>query len=245
METLPPSAHKGKPNPETTFIYALIDPNTQEIRYLGKSDDPCRRLQGHLDDKRKTHKASWLKSLKDKEQKPILNIVEEVPFGQWHERERHWIAFYRKQGAPLTNMADGGEGGFLGEEIHAKSRAKLRGRHHTEEHKQKIGEGAKGHHVSDATRERWAELGRNKSEETKRKIGESSKGRTLSLEARAKISAKLKGRGHPHSEETKQLLREKSKGNKSHLGHKHSPEAIAKIKAANAKRFGREKYGSS
>lgn len=241
VTTLPPHTSKGKLNPETTFIYALVDPNTQQIRYIGKSDNPRRRMQDHMDDKRKTHRASWLKSLRDKGQKPILMIIEEVPFDIWQERERYWIAFYREQGLDLTNMADGGEGGYLGKEIHERGAAKRRGRNHTEEHKRKIGEGSKGHPVSEATRARFAEMGRNKSEETRRKIGESSKGRTLSPEARAKISAKLKGRGHPHTEETKQLLREKSKGNKSHLGHKHSPEAIAKIKAANDRRFGRNK----
>ncbi len=241
MDILPPHASKGKSNPETTFIYALIDPNTQQIRYVGKSDNPRRRMQDHMDDKRKTHRASWLKSLRDKGQKPILMILEEVLFDIWQERERYWIAYYREQGIDLTNMADGGEGGYLGKEIHDRGNAKKTGRKHTEEHKRKISEGCKGHRVSEATVSRMIELGKNKSEETRRKIGEASKGRTLSPEARAKISAKLKGRGHFHTEETKQLLREKSKGNTSHLGHKHSEAAKQKIREANVRRARKNK----
>lgn len=188
LDTLSPYAQKGK----ITFIYALLEPDTNDVRYIGKSDNPKRRFQNHLTDKRKNHRTSWIKSLKNKGQEPLLIILEEVAFEIWQIRERHWISFYREKGADLVNMTDGGEGGYLGEEATARASLKKRGKKHTDEHKRKISEGCKGHFVSEGSKQRWAELGKNKSEETKRKIGEASKGRTLSQEARMKISEKLK-----------------------------------------------------
>lgn len=57
-----------------TFIYTLKDPITDEIRYVGKSDDPKNRLVEHLKKSKynKTHKNNWIISLLDKDLKPIL-----------------------------------------------------------------------------------------------------------------------------------------------------------------------------
>lgn len=44
---------------DKTFIYALIDPEKNTVRYIGKSDNPWERLfgrHGHLHDKQKTYK---------------------------------------------------------------------------------------------------------------------------------------------------------------------------------------------
>lgn len=35
---------------EGASIYALADANTGEIRYIGKANDPAKRLQGHMSD---------------------------------------------------------------------------------------------------------------------------------------------------------------------------------------------------
>lgn len=110
MDTLPPHAKKGKPSPETTFIYALIDPSTQQIRYVGKSDDPKDRLRRHLGDGANIHKTRWIAKLKRQGLIPLLHILEEVPYSQWQEKERYWIAYYREQGCSLLNKTDGGDG---------------------------------------------------------------------------------------------------------------------------------------
>ncbi len=52
---------------EMTFIYSLFDPSTNEIRYVGKSDNLNIRLIEHI---RKckysiTHKNNWIKSFKE------------------------------------------------------------------------------------------------------------------------------------------------------------------------------------
>ncbi|MBF0553237.1 MAG: GIY-YIG nuclease family protein [Nitrospirae bacterium] len=59
------------------FIYALVDPISIEMRYIGKSTNPHKRLSRHLIDKQRTHKTSWIQSLRNKGLKPIYCILEQ------------------------------------------------------------------------------------------------------------------------------------------------------------------------
>ena len=69
------------------------------------------------------------------------------------------------------------------------------GKHLSEEHKKKIGEGNKGKHLSEETRKKIGEAnkGRLHTEETKNKIRESHKGKKLSEEHKKKLSEASKG----------------------------------------------------
>jgi hypothetical protein len=100
----------------TTFIYALLDPDTDEVRYIGKADNPNKRLRRHLGffEPTATYKQNWLKSLISKQQQPSIKILEEVDKEDWQDAERKWIKHYREQGARLTNKASGGNGGWNG-----------------------------------------------------------------------------------------------------------------------------------
>lgn len=96
---------------KTTYIYALIDPNTDEIRYIGKSNNPKARYAVHISlNKNDTnkHKKRWIRGLLKSNQEPILKILEKVQYSKWEERERYWIDHGRDEGWPLTNIADGG-----------------------------------------------------------------------------------------------------------------------------------------
>lgn len=99
-------------NMKTTFIYKLIDPETNEVRYVGKSNNPKRRLAAHYNKARyrPTHKFNWIKALKDKGLKPILEVIEEVSIDLWKGREKFWIKFYKQEGHNLTNYTQGGDG---------------------------------------------------------------------------------------------------------------------------------------
>lgn len=94
------------------YIYALIDPETNLIRYIGKTTNLIRRLNSHLTrcKSRKYHSAVWINSLLSKGLKPFLEVLEEVDENTWVEREKYWISFY-KHIVDLTNILDGGEGG--------------------------------------------------------------------------------------------------------------------------------------
>lgn len=94
-----------------TVIYALKDPRTDEVRYVGKARSLNARMRGHKWDMRnstkQTPKVVWLQSLSAL---PIIEVLEIVPAElDWMERERYWIAKYRAAGADLVNVTDGGD----------------------------------------------------------------------------------------------------------------------------------------
>src|SRR5438874_480843 len=45
------------------FIYALVDPVTRFVRYVGKSEEPQERTTVHCNDKSRTHRANWIRSI--------------------------------------------------------------------------------------------------------------------------------------------------------------------------------------
>lgn len=94
---------------QTTFIYILKDPVTNKVRYVGKSNNPRRRLTYHLDKTKDlgTHKRNWINSLITK---PILEIIKEVPKNEWQKYEKYYIDYYLSIGCDLVNWSDGGEG---------------------------------------------------------------------------------------------------------------------------------------
>lgn len=97
-----------------TTIYGLVDPRDGELRYIGKSVDLPRRMKTHLARRGLTptrHSCCWLIGLLDAGLEPMPVVLEVVPHGgDWQTAERKWIARYRKEGARLTNLVDGGEG---------------------------------------------------------------------------------------------------------------------------------------
>jgi len=126
----------------TTFIYALKDPETGKIRYIGKAKDCKARLRGHLSDSRKHgHKNNWVKGLLSRGKKPELEILDEVVLCEWKFWEREWISWARIMGFDLLNMTEGGEG-FSEGATNAGNIAAAnyrRGRPLSQEHRDRIG----------------------------------------------------------------------------------------------------------
>ena len=94
------------------YIYALIDPETNLLRYIGQSKNPNRRLKNHLCPshlKITNHKNNWIKSLKSKGLKPQLLIIEKVQESEADEIEFHYISYFRFIGCKLTNLAAKGK----------------------------------------------------------------------------------------------------------------------------------------
>jgi len=94
-----------------TYIYGLVCPMDNTVKYVGKANDPNRRLRDHLVDFRgvELNKALWIRTLKVNKLKPSILILEEVPIDSWEEREKYWISHYRTIGG-LLNVRNGGEG---------------------------------------------------------------------------------------------------------------------------------------
>lgn len=96
----------------TTFIYALMEPDGEVVRYIGKSDNPQGRFNYHMKDGRqgkKDHKSRWIAKLLQEGRKPVLTILEECRIDSWKGREQFWIEQYKATGK-LTNHKNGGDG---------------------------------------------------------------------------------------------------------------------------------------
>lgn len=99
-----------------TLIYCLKDPETNEIRYVGKTvGSLANRLRGHISVARtrakRGHSVNWIVHLLERGLHPIIELIEIVqPGNDWAERERYWIGYGRASGWRLTNLTDGGEG---------------------------------------------------------------------------------------------------------------------------------------
>lgn len=94
----------------TTFIYALCEPGTRTVRYIGQTKSLKRRLTQHLkqSSKEKTRLGYWLRSLSGLPILVVLHVVAENE--SWQEEERRYISCARAIGMTLVNLTDGGEG---------------------------------------------------------------------------------------------------------------------------------------
>lgn len=97
---------------KNTYIYVLKCPNTGEVKYVGKANKPRDRYKCHLTNlgTQSRYKQNWIKSLRDKGQKPVLEIIRKVPIEEWKKWEKYYIEYYRDKGFKLTNCTDGGDG---------------------------------------------------------------------------------------------------------------------------------------
>jgi hypothetical protein len=120
-------------------VYALIDPITGLVRYIGKSKNVDYRFHRHLYESRKntrTHKCAWIKGLLDKNLRPELLILDTIDEKDWVFWEIHYINLYKSWEFNLTNMIEGGGAipTFKGDKNPSKR----------EEVRRKISEGRKG-----------------------------------------------------------------------------------------------------
>ena len=195
------------------FIYALVDPRTREVRYVGKSVYPRKRLRAHVaagDLASENARDRWIGGLRFFDLAPELLLLEEAE--DWGEAERRWVALFRAIGCRLANATDGGE-----------TWVDRTGAKHSPETCAKISASQLGRKLSPETRAkmRAASLGKPKTPEHAARIAIAQRGKTILPEQRAKTSATLRGR--KHTPETR------AKMSAAKLGRKLSPEHVAKI----------------
>ena len=101
------------PVPEKDIvIYALCEPDSNIIRYVGMTTVGFNRIKGHYDvaRSRNSHCSNWIYSLKDKNQ--IFEVIYleyfDVDGSEVDEAEKKWIKYYTDLGANLTNYEPGG-----------------------------------------------------------------------------------------------------------------------------------------
>lgn len=159
---------------ETYFIYALCEPGSRTIRYIGKTRNLLRRLSQHLSDSSKapTHLGRWLNKLLLSGKSPTMVPIRQVSRAESSGVEIEFIRLARGIGMNLVNATDGGDGVTMTEEIRQKLRGPKSAAHReklrapkSEAHKQAIRRARlgkphphRGHPTSDATREKLRRL---------------------------------------------------------------------------------------
>jgi hypothetical protein len=105
-----------------TYIYILIDPLTNQIRYVGKANNPQERYKNHKNRCRdkNTHKRNWMNKLRLKSLYPQIEIIDRVLKSEWHYWEKFWIAYYKFLGCSLVNYTSGGDGLTFGNQTSFK-----------------------------------------------------------------------------------------------------------------------------
>lgn len=88
---------------EFTYIYALRDPGTNEIKYVGKSNNPESRAKNHYSEGVNARKMLWMKDLKERGLRPELIILEQRPIDDFRQAESSWIHFFLDLGCNLVN----------------------------------------------------------------------------------------------------------------------------------------------
>lgn len=237
------------------FIYELIDPITNETRYIGKAKNPTNRFSGHLNDKSFTYKTNWIKSLNKKGLKPILNTIDEVRRDEVNFWEIFYISLYKSWGCRLTNFTKGGDGGSTN-----------KGKKFSKNWKENIsfGKTEKGKKIKkeELLNKKKSFCGLNSlevrrkavktrkknyplwhSERTKQKISKKHLGKKLSNEHKQKISNTCKGK--PSNKKGKKDSKETClKKSLSHIGNTLSIQVKEKISKKNKKTWEKRSHCS-
>lgn len=207
---------------KTTFIYALCEPGSKIVRYVGKTKHFKRRFRQHLlqSQKRKSHLGCWVRSLLASNEAPVMILLKEVPDEEWEKHEIEFIRRAKEMGFDLVNACDGGIGG--------------RGRVFSDSHRESL---------------RRAKLGKKFSESHKHNHAEAMLklrgpnnpqfGKPISEERRRAQSKAMSGENH-WCFGTKLSFETKAKISNSHLGLKPSEETRAKMRAAWVRRKARK-----
>lgn len=93
---------------KTVFIYALIDPRNNEIKYVGKTNNVKRRFYQHLTEDGKYKKVRWINKLLSLKIKPIMIELDEVLQCDEDFWKTHWISLIKSWGFELLNHTNGG-----------------------------------------------------------------------------------------------------------------------------------------
>lgn len=203
------SSESGSDIKRTTFIYALCEPDTGEVRYIGKADDPEIRFRRHLRLEAadfNTHKSRWVRSIRSKGLLPKLEILCKASRDNWREVERLQIRLAKMCGLDLVNGSPGGEGFGSGADNPNYGKAASR------DTRAKMSASAKmrtGRFVSTETRNklRAVFLGRKMSPQDRAKLSASKMGVTTGprkFEHKLKIGASQAGRKR-HSNSSRYL----------------------------------------
>lgn len=234
------------------YVYALKDPRTDEVRYVGCTRSLANRLAVHIYKARKqtNKRALWIQDVLRAGLSPTLCVLETGVGDGGEAAEMRYIQEYRAAGCDLANSTDGGKGSIgykHSDERRAALSASMKGRDVGKKYPDAVrarmsaAQRARPPEDLDRARERLLFYSLNRSEETRAKLAAANKGRKWSDETRAKIMAARQN----VSEETRaklsaavmaRPLEQREQFAKSNAGRTFSPEHREKMaKAARAR----------
>jgi hypothetical protein len=217
-------------------VYGLRSTSNGVIRYVGQTNQKMKyRLHCHVmhakANRSNSHVSNWIRRELDRGEQ--IQIFEIESSAIRNEAEHRLIAWYRKNGANLTNISPGGDGN-VGQRSAAHRLAisnALKGKPKSQDHREKISAIMKGRSLNSGFLEA-IRLGLNHKKgckrspptaETRAKISEANRGRKFPPEHGLKIA--LSKIGKPRSQETKDKL------SAYWTGRKLTPEQLMKRRA--------------
>lgn len=95
-------------------IYALCDPDTNEVRYIGQTVDPSIRLRAHLSDSfsGQSNKDKWIRSLLVRGKHPTLQALAVVNVADADTAELDAIQQANRDGFKVLNGVNSANGGI-------------------------------------------------------------------------------------------------------------------------------------
>lgn len=95
---------------EIAYIYGLVDPRNNKIRYIGKTINPKSRMYSHFNEIKyyNTYKSRWIKKILSLKLKPIMKILKICPLEDFEKYEAEYIKIYKLNN--LVNSDEAGQG---------------------------------------------------------------------------------------------------------------------------------------
>lgn len=91
----------------TIYIYVLVDPRTNKIRYIGQTKRPQARLTQHNSSTKTgvdfSPRVVWIQRLHTLNLSPLMDIIEITTNDLADEREQFWIRYLHGKGYKLLN----------------------------------------------------------------------------------------------------------------------------------------------
>lgn len=195
-------------------IYALSDPVTKQVRYIGKAKDVKHRFTQHVANAETGYKANWIRGLKSRGMRPTVEVIEEVDETEWEVSERFWIAYFRFLGFSLMNIDLGGNGAHkVADSMREKCRLIHLGKKRSAEARERL---------------RLSHLGKKSSPETIAKQSEAQKKRWAATQERKMHPNALAAlvKYHKGRKQTPEEIERRVKAN---TGKKRSPDIRVKM----------------
>lgn len=88
------------------WVYALVDPRDDEVKYIGLAQDPYVRYKAHANGSQNTSsnaRREWVLSLRSSGLKPVMVLLEKVSVREGRQAEETWIQRCERKGARLLN----------------------------------------------------------------------------------------------------------------------------------------------